>query len=93
VENPILQETKFSGVFRPRPLGGIAFSFSQCTSSYYELLHQGSAIVDSPTGVVVKTPLSRMTANYNYRPALYVERVEIDVSLVRLELNKIKTLP
>ena len=57
VENSILLETEFSGVFRPRPLGEIAFSFSQCTSSHYELLHQGDAIVNSPSGLVVKTPL------------------------------------
>ena len=59
METPILQEAEFSGVFRPRPLEEIAFSFSQCTSSYYvELLHQGNAIVNYPSGLVVKTPLN-----------------------------------
>jgi hypothetical protein len=60
VENPILQETELGGVFRPRPLGVIGFSFSQCTSSYYELLYQGNAIVNTPSGLVVKTPPNRM---------------------------------
>ena len=64
MENSILQETEFSGVFRPRPLGEIAFSFFQCTSSYYELLHQGNAIVNFPSGLVVKTPLSRILVDY-----------------------------
>ena len=64
VENPILLETELGGVFRPRPLGEIAFSFPQCSSSYYELLHPGNAIVNSPSGLVVKTPLSRILACY-----------------------------
>jgi hypothetical protein len=37
VENPLLQETELGGVFRPRPLGEIAFSFSSAlarTTSY-----------------------------------------------------------
>ena len=72
VENPILQETEFSGVFRPRPLGEITFSFSQCTSSYYELLHQGNAIVHSPSDLVVKTPLSRILGVYFVPHSMYL---------------------
>ena len=60
MENPILQETELGGVFRPRPLGVIEFSFSQCTSSYYALLHRGDAIVNTLSGLVVKTPPNRI---------------------------------
>ena len=76
MENPILQEIEFSGVFRSRPIGEIAFSFSQCTSSYYELLHQGDAIVNSPSGLVVKTPLSRILGVYFVPHSIFFEKTD-----------------
>ena len=74
MENPILLETELGRVFRPRPLGALAFSFSQCTSSYYELLHQGDAIVNSPSGLVVKTPLSRILGVYFVPHSMYTRK-------------------
>ena len=53
-------KTELGGVFRPRPLREIEFSFSQCTSSYYALLHRGDAIVNTLSGLVVKTPPNRI---------------------------------
>jgi hypothetical protein len=64
VETPVLHETELGGVFRPRPLEEITSSFSQCTSSYYELLHHGNAIVNSPSGLDVKTPPDRILGVY-----------------------------
>jgi hypothetical protein len=49
---------------RSRCIEWKTLSFSQCTSSYYKLLHQGNAIVNSPSGLDVKTPLSRIQSRY-----------------------------
>jgi hypothetical protein len=66
VENPILQETEFSGVFRPSPrldpLEHSHFRFPSAlarTTSYCT-----REIVNTPSGLVVKTPLSRMLRVY-----------------------------
>ena len=72
VENPILQETELGRIFRPRPLGALAFSFSQCTRSYYELLHQGNAIVNTPSGLVVKIPPNRMLGSNIAPHSIYI---------------------
>ena len=70
VENPILHETELGGVFRPRPLGELAFSFSQCTSSYYELLHWQrhweNENTSSPSGLGLKTPLNFVSCRIGF---------------------------